>query len=411
MNDWVANNANEAETTWEEEEEAGCDVVNGDGGEGARSKRRKRAKKAEKNSGSSEDGGAATKRVKKTERTYSSSEDDGAATASAEGLSPSTTTKAASTLDPRERHKLAERERRKSMRELFLSLHALLPNGDTVRKEQSAILDEVIKHIPLAVSRLRSLRIDAQRHRRAEQRSGNNVNDPKILEAAVGDSSNHTATTSSSSSASLSSSSSSADMTSPDPVLEINNKKRRRECSDPIDFYACNSHSGSTNSLNTMAVGSPSSSRSRKSGNPSTAQSFPGDCCAVDIRVAPEPASSVSIRLRGDRVNVSLTDHSYSKQAMTPAPSSAQTVLLLSAVVEELDAHHLELIRSTHCRDGSKLLHYSESKILRDEESSGGSHTPASVEVLKKRLQHLASKLRTLRKTGITATATFASVY
>lgn len=175
----------------------------------------------------------------------------------------------AGALDARERHKLAERERRKSMRELFLSLHALLPHANTVRKEQSAILDEIIKYIPLAAARLRSL-------------------------------------------------------------------KSRRET--PGAAHPHESRAGG-------GLGSPVVHVSERS----SASSNSGDC---DIRVAPEPSSSVAIRVRGDRVNVSLTDTKGTSQA-----------LLLSAVLDELEAHHLDLVRSTHCRDGSKLLHHSESKV------------------------------------------------
>ncbi|RWR76687.1 bHLH transcriptional factor [Cinnamomum micranthum f. kanehirae] len=172
--------------------------------------------------------------------------------------------KSASETDARERHKLAERERRKSMRELFLNLHALLPHASTVRKEQSAILDEIVKYIPLAVARLRSLQsrrdLPAQKQRHASEGA---------------------------------------------PAVHV---------SVP--------NSDSSNS---------------------------GDCY---IRVAPEPTSSVSIRVRGDRVNVSLTDTKATSQAV-----------LLSAVLDELGMHQLELVRSTHCRDGAKLLHHSESKV------------------------------------------------
>ncbi|XP_068664056.1 transcription factor bHLH126-like [Aristolochia californica] len=189
-------------------------------------------------------------------------------------------------VDARERHKLAERERRKSMRELFLSLHALLPHANTVRKEQSAILDEIIKYIPLAAARLRSL----QSRRDAPSKPKNS------------------------------------------PTIHVSDR---------------NSASSNTS-----------------------------DC---DIRVAPEPTSSVAIRVRGDRVNVSLSDTKGTPQA-----------LLLSAVLDELEAHSLDLVRSTHCRDGSKLLHHSESKIC-----DGLDRSPA---FLKARLQDLACKLHKLRK-------------
>ncbi|XP_010248028.1 PREDICTED: uncharacterized protein LOC104590951 [Nelumbo nucifera] len=194
-------------------------------------------------------------------------------------------------VDARERHKLAERERRKSMRELFLSLHALLPHANTVRKEQSAILDEIIKYIPLAAARLRSLqnRMD-------------------------------------------SSSSSAAPMSSPD--VQVSDR--------------------------------------------SSAASNSTDC---DIRVAPEPSSSVSIRIRGDRVNVSLSDSKTTSQALS-----------LSAVLDELEVHHLELIRSTYCCDGSKTINYSESKVC-----DGLDRSPT---LLKARLQELACKLQKLRKSS-----------
>ncbi|KAK9154850.1 hypothetical protein Sjap_002330 [Stephania japonica] len=171
-------------------------------------------------------------------------------------------------VDARERHKLAERERRKSMRDLFLSLHSLLPHFATVRKEQSAILDEIIKYIPIAAARLRSL----QKQREA----------PPILPP-------------------------------------------------------CSSASVSAKSSPSLKVSSRSDSNS-------------GEC---SIRVMPEPSSSVSIRVRGDRVNVSLTD-----------TKGANHTMLLSSLLDELESHNLELIRSTNCRDGSKLLHHSESKVI-----------------------------------------------
>ncbi|KAK9123221.1 hypothetical protein Sjap_012823 [Stephania japonica] len=186
-------------------------------------------------------------------------------------------------LDARERHKLAERERRKSMRELFLSLHALLPYSNTVRKEQSAILDEIIN--PAA--------------------------------------------------------------TTPPP---------------PAAAAAAAAADTVSSSSTVTDAGSGSS----------------GDC---SIRVAPEPSSSVSIRVRGDRVNVSLTDTKVTSQS-----------LLLSAVLDELVGHNLELVRSTHCRDGSKVLHHSESKIC-----DGLELSPV---LLKSRLQELACRLHKLRKTS-----------
>ncbi|KAK1277456.1 hypothetical protein QJS04_geneDACA016877 [Acorus gramineus] len=204
------------------------------------------------------------------------------------------------TLDARERHKLAERERRKSMRELFLSLHSLLPHSSTVRKEQSAILDEIIKYIPLASARLRSLR----------NRS--------------------TSTTTTSSSSSSSSSSSLHDS---DAVVHVKGTR--------------------------------------------------GDC---DIRVAPELSSSVAIRVRGDRVNVSLTD----TKGGTTTTAAAQSLMPLSSVLDELESHGLRVVRSTHCRDGAKILHHSECKT-----NEGSEGSPVLV---KERLQELACKLQKLGK-------------
>ncbi|KAI3964438.1 hypothetical protein MKX01_007128 [Papaver californicum] len=227
----------------------------------------------------------------------------------------------------RERHKLAERERRKSMRELFLSLHSLLPHSNTVRKEQSAILDEIIKHIPIAAARLRSL----------QNRKDNNSNN---------NSSNRSSLTSSSSSSKLSSSS----------VLSKTKSSKSYSSVPPVqvsDRDNKNIKNSATSAANTVI-----------------------DC---DIRVAPEPSSSVVIRVRGDRVNVSLSD----------TKGTSQT-LLLSAVLDELENHQLELVRSTHCRDGSKVLHHSESKIC-----DGLDKSPS---LLKARLQELARKLHKLRK-------------
>ncbi|KAK1315667.1 hypothetical protein QJS10_CPA05g00861 [Acorus calamus] len=201
------------------------------------------------------------------------------------------------TLDARERHKLAERERRKSMRELFLSLHALLPHSSTVRKEQSAILDEIIKYIPLASARLRSLR----------NRSTSTIT---------------TTTSSSSSSSSLHDS---------DAVVHVKGTR--------------------------------------------------GDC---DIRVAPELSSSVAIRVRGDRVNVSLTD---TKGGTTTTTTAAQSLIPLSSVLDELESHGLRVVRSTHCRDGTKVLHHSECKM-----------NEGSPVLMKERLQELACKLQKLGK-------------
>ncbi|KAJ4979296.1 hypothetical protein NE237_010076 [Protea cynaroides] len=162
-------------------------------------------------------------------------------------------------IDARERHKLAERERLKSMRELFLSLHALLPHANTVRKEQSVILDEIIKYIPLAVARLRSLQ--------------NRKDLPSSVSASVTQSDRHSVS------------------------------------SDSSEF---------------------------------------------SIRVASEASSCVSIRIRGDRINLSLTDTN---------PKGTSQVLPFSAILDEIEAHKLQLVRSTHCRDGSKILHHTECKI------------------------------------------------
>nr|BAO74174.1 bHLH transcription factor [Eschscholzia californica] len=213
-------------------------------------------------------------------------------------------------IDARERHKLAERERRKSMRELFLSLHSLLPHANTVRKEQSAILDEIIKYIPIAAARLRSLQ-----NRKNSSSPLMNLNRSK---------SNSTSKSNSS------------------PSIQVSDRTTTSNSSNSI---SC---------LNTS------------------------DC---DIRVAPEPSSSVAIRVRGDRVNVSLSD----------TKGTSQT-LLLSAILDELEAHQLELVRSTHCRDGSKVLHHSESKIC-----EGLDRSPV---LLKARLQELARKLHKLRKSS-----------
>ncbi|KAI3970092.1 hypothetical protein MKW92_052856 [Papaver armeniacum] len=223
-------------------------------------------------------------------------------------------------VDARERHKLAERERRKSMRELFLSLHSLLPHANTVRKEQSAILDEIIKYIPIAAARLRSL----------ENRKDSSSN-----------SSNHSSLTSSASSSKLSKTKSKSKSYSSVQVSDRDNKNN-------------NSKNSATSAVANTII----------------------DC---DIRVAPEPSSSVAIRIRGDRVNVSLSDS-----------KGTSHTLLLSAVLDELENHQLELVRSTHCRDGSKVLHHSESKIC-----DGLDKSP---NLLKSRLQELARKLHKLRK-------------
>ncbi|PIA41781.1 hypothetical protein AQUCO_02200305v1 [Aquilegia coerulea] len=199
-------------------------------------------------------------------------------------------------INARERHILAERERRKSMRELMLSLHSLLPQANTVRKEQSSILDEIIKYIPLVAAQLESLQ------KRRDSVSLNRSN-------------NKTAVS---------------------PTIQVSDRN------------------SSDDSLHSS------------------------DC---DIKVAPEPSLSVAIRVRGDRVNVSLIDNKGTSQA-----------LLLSAILDELEAHNLELVSSTHCRDGSKVLHHSECKM-----SDGLERSPT---LLKTRLQELACKLHTLRKSS-----------
>ncbi|KAL5995253.1 hypothetical protein ACLOJK_025311 [Asimina triloba] len=205
--------------------------------------------------------------------------------------------------DARERHKLAERERRKSMRDLFLSLHALLPHANTVRQEQSAILDEIIKYIPLAAARLRSL-------------------------------------------------------------------KNRRDAPTP-----------------SVSVGTPAKSKAAPQILVSDGNSASSPDC--EIRIAADPSSTVTVRVRGDRVNVSLTD----------TKAGPQVAVLLSAVLDEFEAHRLDLVRSSHCRDGSKLLHHSESKII-----GGSERSPA---LLKERLQDLAYKLHGLRKSPPSLKRTF----
>ncbi|KAI3859393.1 hypothetical protein MKW92_015791 [Papaver armeniacum] len=219
-------------------------------------------------------------------------------------------------VDARERHKLSERERRKSMSGLFLSLHSLLPHSNTVRKEQSAILDEIIKYIPIAAARLRSL----------QNRTDNNSSD----------SSNRSSLTSSSSSSKLSSLISHSCV----PSIQVSNRDNNKK--------------SATATNNTILLD-------------------------YDIRVAPDTSSSVAIRIRGDRVNVCLSD-----------TKGASRTLLLSAVLDELENHQLQLVRSTHCRDGSKVLHYSESKIC-----DGLDKSPS---LLKSRLQELARQLHKLRK-------------
>ncbi|KAI3847003.1 hypothetical protein MKW92_019945 [Papaver armeniacum] len=205
-------------------------------------------------------------------------------------------------VDARERHKLSERERRKSMTGLLLSLHSLLPHSNTVRKERSAILDEIIKYIPIAAARLRSL----QNHT----------------------DNNRSSLTSSSSSSKLSSLISHSSL----PSIQVYDRDNNKKPATILHDY--------------------------------------------DIRDA---SSSVAIRVRGDRVNVCLSD-----------TKGTSRTLLLSAVLDGLENHQLQLVRSTHCRDGSKVLHYSESKIC-----DGLDKSPS---LLKSRLQELARELHKLRK-------------
>ncbi|KAI3930475.1 hypothetical protein MKW92_042843 [Papaver armeniacum] len=188
-------------------------------------------------------------------------------------------------IDAKERHKLLERERRKSMTQLFSSLHSLLPNSKTIRNEQSVILDALIKYIPKAADRLRS------------------------LQTSIDDASSST-----------------------------------------------------TSSVNKAT----------------SAANTASDC---DIRIAPVPSSSVAIRVRGDGVNVSLVTKS-----ITP-----QNVLISADVLDELENHQLELVRSTHCRDATKVLHHFETKICNSLEKS-----PAE---LQSRLQELAKELRKPKRT------------
>ncbi|KAF6158537.1 hypothetical protein GIB67_040051 [Kingdonia uniflora] len=191
-------------------------------------------------------------------------------------------------INAREKHKLAERERRKSMRDLFLSLHSLLPHSKTVRKEQSAILDEIIKYIPLASSRLKFL----QNHKPPQQQQLSSP--PARLTSLVSE----------------------------------------------TEF---------------------------------------------DFRVSLEHiASSVTIRIRGDRVNVSL---------IQTKGTSSNSMLLLSSVLDEFDSYHLQLVRATHYRDGAKVLHHSESKICEGE-------LERSSEFVKASLQELARRLNELRKSS-----------
>ncbi|MCL7033367.1 hypothetical protein MKW94_030306 [Papaver nudicaule] len=203
-------------------------------------------------------------------------------------------------IDAKERHRVAERERRKSMTQLFSSLHSLLPNSRTIRNEQSAILDEVLKFIPIAAARLRSL-----------QTSEDNAS-----------SSTHESVLSQSDSFSLSAT--------------------------------------------------------------SAANSTISDC---DIRIAPEPSSVVAIRARGNRVNVTLV----SDDTKSAAP---RNVLISGDVLDELENHQLELVRSTHSRDATKVLHHFETKICDSLEKS-----PTE---LQSKLQELAVELQKPTKSTFT---------
>ncbi|KAI3914423.1 hypothetical protein MKW92_032621 [Papaver armeniacum] len=232
-------------------------------------------------------------------------------------------------VDAKERHKFAERERRKSVRELFLSLHLLLPHSNAVRKEQSAILDEIIKYIPIAAARLRSL----QNH------TDNNSSD-------------------SSNCSSLTSSSSSSLSSSVPSKTKTKSKSKSYSVVPSVQVSDWDNRNNNKNSATFAAANTII------------------DC---DILVRPEPSFSVAIRVRGDRVNVSLSD------AKGPSQN-----LLLSAVLDELENHQLELVRFTHCRDGSKVLHHSESKIC-----DGLVKSPS---LFKLSLQELATKLHKLRK-------------
>ncbi|KAI3883220.1 hypothetical protein MKW92_039535 [Papaver armeniacum] len=209
-------------------------------------------------------------------------------------------------IDAKERHKLLERERRKSMTQLFSSLHSLLPNSKTIRNEQSVILDALIEYIPKAADRLRSLQI------------------------SIDDASSSTTSS------------------------VVSNPK----------FSSLPAFQGSDNKKNKATSAANSIS----------------DC---DIRIAPVPSSSVAIRVRGDRVNVSLVTKS-----ITPP-----NVLISAGVLDELENHQLELVRSTHCRDATKVLHHFETKICNSLEKS-----PAE---LQSRLQELAKELRKPKKSNL----------
>ncbi|RZC70833.1 hypothetical protein C5167_033970 [Papaver somniferum] len=210
-------------------------------------------------------------------------------------------------IDAKERHKLLERERRKSMTQLFSSLHSLLPNSRTIRNEQSAILDALIEYIPKAADRLRS------------------------LQTSIDDASSSTTSS------------------------VLSNSK----------FSSLPAFQGSSDNKKNKAT---------------SAASTISDC---DIRIAPKPSSSVALRVRGDRVNVTLVTKS----------TTPQNVLIPADVLDELENHQLELVRSTHCRDATKVLHHFEAKICDELEKS-----PAELQA---RLQELAKKLQKPRKSTL----------
>ncbi|KAK9169844.1 hypothetical protein Syun_001984 [Stephania yunnanensis] len=237
-------------------------------------------------------------------------------------------------LDARERHKLAERERRKSMRELFLSLHTLLPHSNTVRKEQSAILDEIIKYIPLAAARLRALQ--SRRDASSGQSPSTATKDGAAAEIA------------------------SSSSTVTDAGLDTFGQ------SPPPATKATTTELASSSSK-VVATGS--------------ARDY-------SILAASEPSASVSIRVREDRVNVSLTGTKGNAQRQLP-----------SVVLDELHQHKLELVKSTLCRDGSKVIHHTESSHCDGLERSRV--------LLKSRLQDLACKLQKLTKTSSTIKRSF----
>ncbi|KAI3840087.1 hypothetical protein MKW98_014542 [Papaver atlanticum] len=192
------------------------------------------------------------------------------------------------------------------MTQLFSSLHSLLPNSKTLRNEQSVILDALLKYIPKAADRLRSLQI------------------------SIDDASSSTTTSS-----------------------VLSNSK----------FSSLLAFQGSDNKKNKAT----------------SAASTVSDC---DIRIAPKPSSSVAIRVRGDRVNVTLVTKS----------TTPQNVLISADVLDELENHQLELVRSTHCRDANKVLHHFQTKVCDSLEKS-----PAE---LQSRLQELAKELRKPKKSN-----------